>query len=118
MLPIVEHLGCHVLKCATERLPLLLVDVALLISHHIGLASPAKVTDLDPISLTNEQVLRFQVPMDEAVLMEEIYPGGRLNEEPKCLRLGQSLAFGYPFEQVKLGHVLHHEVDIVRIGQV
>lgn len=118
MLLVIEHFGRHVLKSTTKRLPFLLVDVPLLISDQIGLAGPAKVTDLDSVTVTNEQVFRLQVPVDEAVFVEEVNSCGRLDKEPKRIGLGQSLALRNPLEQSCLGNELHNQVEIVWVDEV
>ena len=57
---VVDHLGSHVLQRAAE-------SVALLIG--ILFNTPAEIANFDRLVLTDQQIFRLEVPMDEPIMM-------------------------------------------------
>ena len=118
VLPMVDHLRCHVLECATEGVALALVELAIVVHVHLTFTRPAKVADLQHVVLVHEQVFWLQISMDEAVLVEEVDASDRLDEEIKCGLLAEALLLPDQGEQVALSHVLHDQVNVLVVLQV
>ena len=118
VLPMVDHLRCHVLECATEGVALAFVELAIVVHVHLAFTRPAKVADLQHVVLVHEQVFWLQVSMDEAVLVEEVDASDRLDEEIKRGLLAEALLLPNQGEQVALGHVLHDQVNVLVVLQV
>lgn len=55
-----NHLGRHILQSPTERVP-----------NHVSVLfdTPAKITNLQYIFIAHQQVLRFQITMNETIHM-------------------------------------------------
>jgi len=71
-----DHLWRHILKCATKSIPLCI---------HLLLDTPAEITNLEHIFISNKQILGLQIPMDKAINVQEVNSSDRLDEKVKCL---------------------------------
>ncbi len=77
-----KHLGSHVLKSATECIPLLKIVV---------LYTPPKVTDLQHVIIVNKKILWLNVSVNEAILMKKVNASTSLDEEVEGLIFRESL---------------------------
>lgn len=79
---VLNHLRGHVLERTTKSVSLL---------HVIGLDAPTEITNLDDVTILNQDVLGFDVSMDQALLVQVVDTGTHLNEEVKSCVLIQVL---------------------------
>ena len=87
MIRLPDHFRCHILGCSTVGVSLPFIHVTLRISLDIGFANPPKVTDFDQVLLTNEEIFRLQVSVDESVFVQKIDALDCLNEKPESVLL-------------------------------
>ena len=99
-----EHFGRHVLECAAEGG-----------THLVGRHAPAEVADLQHVVRVQQQVLRLQVAVDQAMLVQELYARARLDEVVECFILGHLLFVSYEEEEVPLGSEFQEQVYVVVI---
>ena len=57
---VLYHFGGHVLEGTAKSVPLL---------HVIGLYAPSKITDLDNIAFLDQNILRFDVSVNQTLLV-------------------------------------------------
>ena len=69
---VLDHFGSHVLECATESVSLLVC---------VGLYTPSKVTYFDNIALLYQYILRFDISVNQSLLVHVVDAGAHLNEE-------------------------------------
>jgi len=67
-----QHLRRHVLQRPAEGVPLFVAA---------GFDAPAEVANLEDVVVAHEQVLGLDVPVDEAVLVQEVEPRAHLDEK-------------------------------------
>lgn len=99
---VLNHLGSHVLQCAAESVPLLVM---------VGLNAPTEIADLDDVSILDEYVFRLDVSMDQALLVHVVYARADLYEEVEGGILAQVLLLPDQVEQVALACVLQGQVN-------
>ena len=105
---VLNHLRCHVFECAAESIPLL---------HVVKLDAPAEVANLDDIAIFDEDVLRFNVTMDQTLLMQVIDTAAYLDEKVEGRVFREELSLANQIEQVALTRVLQCEVDRVGVAE-
>ena len=71
-----------------------------------------EVDDLDPTVLVKEQVLRFEVPVNDADLVDILNPCQNLLHEGDGLLLIQPLFPDDVIKEFSPGRVLHNEMNI------
>lgn len=103
-----DHLGSHVLECATVGQALALVCVPGIVELNLVVNGPAKITELDHVVVVDEQVFGLQISVDEAVLMQKVDASDRLDEVPEGLFFDEALALWNLHKKVLLGNKLHH----------
>jgi hypothetical protein len=69
---ILNHLWSHILESTTEGVSLL---------HVVRLNTPTKVTDLNDISILDQDVFGFDISMNKTLFMHIINARAYLNEE-------------------------------------
>ena len=77
----------------------------------IGLYAPTEIADLDDIALLDQNVLRFNISMNQSLLMQIVNARANLNEEVEGCVLAQILFFTNEIKQVALGGVLECQVN-------
>jgi len=102
MILVLYHFWSHIFECSTECVSLL---------HVVWLDTPSKITDFDDVSFFDQNVLRFDVSMDETLFMEIIDSRANLNEKVKCSVFAQKLFFSDQIEQITFGRILKSKVD-------
>ena len=107
MWSLVPHLGRHISRCSTVSIALFLVLVALGVGLDIELTGPAKVADFNAVILVDQEVLRFEISVDELVLVEEVDADHGLDEVPERLLLVVASVLADGVEEVVLRDVLH-----------
>ena len=89
MVLVLDHLWGHILKRTAERIPLL---------HVVSLHAPPEIANLDNISILDQDVLRLDISMDQALLVQIVNSRAHLDEEVKCRIFAQ--VFFFP-DQIK-----------------
>lgn len=84
MRPILYHLGSHILQRTTKGIPLF---------TKISLYGPSKITDFDDISFFDENVLRFDISVDQSLFMHVVNSWAGLDKVFESEFLGQVLFF-------------------------
>lgn len=59
----------------------------------IGLNTPSEIANLDDVAVFDQDVLRFNISVNQALLVQVIYSGADLNEEVESCVLTQILLF-------------------------
>lgn len=73
----------------------------------------AEVDQLEGAVEINEQILGLEVPVDDAELVQVLDAGDELPEELAGLMLLQPFLFYDHLEELPLGHVLHHQEELL-----
>ena len=107
MWSLVSHLRRHVSRCSTVSISLFLVLIALRVSLYVEFTSPAKVTDLNTVIIVDQEVLRFEISVDELVLVQEVDADHGLDEVPEGLLFVVASVLADGIEKVVLRDVLH-----------
>lgn len=102
MILVLDHLGSHVFKCATEGVSLL---------HMVWLNTPSEVANLDDVTLLYQNVLRLDVSVDKPLLVHVVNARTHLNEEVEGSILAQELLLSDQVEQVALAGILQGQVN-------
>ena len=97
---VLYHFGSHVFERAAESVSLLIC---------VRLYAPSKVANFNDIALFNEDVFRFDVPVNKSLLVHVINAGADLNEEVEGRVLAQVLLFANQVEQVAFACVLQRQ---------
>ena len=106
-----DHFRSHVLERTAERMPRRVVTLLCFLGHSaVVLHAPAKVAYLQSIFVADKQILRLDVPMDEAVFVEKVDPGDRLDKIVECFVLVELLVIPDDKKEVPLWYVLKYEV--------
>lgn len=90
---VLDHFRSHILEGAAEGVPLL---------HVIRLDAPAEIADLDDVALLDQNVLRLDVSVDQALLVQIVNAGADLDEEVKSRVLAQILFLSDQVEEISL----------------
>tara|TARA_B110000285_G_C15025275_1_gene563826 strand:+ start:48 stop:287 length:240 start_codon:yes stop_codon:yes gene_type:complete len=75
MIFVLYHFWGHIFESSAERVSLL---------HMVGLDTPTKITNFNDVSIFDQDVLRFDISVDQSLFMEIIDSGTNLNEKVKC----------------------------------
>ena len=118
VLPVINHFRRHILQCPAKSVPLTLVHLTVIVLVKLTLTGPPKVANFQHVVLVDEQVFRFEVTMDKPVLVQEVDACNGLNEEVKSSFFREATLFLNEHKQVALCHVLHHQVNVLRVLQV
>ena len=108
MLLVLHHFWGHILESAAESLSFLFIHIALGVCLYVAANSPAEVANLYLVVLIDEQIFRFEVPVDYVVLVKEVNARNCLNEVPEGLMFGETLFFGNFLKKILLWNELHH----------
>jgi len=95
MWPILYHLRSHIFQRTTKRIPLF---------FKISLHGPSKIADFDDISFFDQNILWFDISMDQSLLMHVVYTRAGLYKEFESELLSQVLLF------------TNHEKEIANAG--
>jgi hypothetical protein len=76
---ILQHLWRHIFQSTTKGIPLLI---------KISLHSPSKITYLDDVPLLDQNILGFDISVDESLLVHVVYARAGLYEEFESKLLG------------------------------
>ena len=116
-----HHLRGHVSRSAAKSRPLALVLIPLRIRLKLHLLRPAEVTYLQMLRIVHQQIFWLQITMDEAILVQEVYAGRRLDKIQECEVFTEAHRLAspprYPLIQVLVWHELHHQVFIAAVSQ-
>jgi len=108
-MPLVRHhFRRHILESTTKSFSFLLVHIPLRVRLDIAANCPAEVANLDLIVLIDEQILWFEVPVDNVVFVNKVNACNSLNKVPESLILRETLFFGNFFEKILLRDELHY----------
>ena len=107
VLAMIYHFRCHILQRATERVALPFVHLAVSVEIHLTFTRPPEVTNLQHVVIIDEQILRLKIAVNEAIFVQKIDTGHRLDKEIKCRILRKALFLADKREQVAFGYVLH-----------
>ena len=102
MVLVLDHLRSHVLESATKSVPLL---------HVVQLDAPPEVADLDYVAVLDEDVLWFDVSMNQTLLVQVVDAATDLDEEVESRVLRKELLPSDEIEQVSLGGVFQSQVN-------
>ena len=86
MVLILDHFGGHILERAAKSVPLL---------HVVRLDAPSKIAYLDDVTILYEDILWFDISMNETLLVHVVNARTNLNEKVKCRIFTQKLFFSY-----------------------
>ena len=79
---ILNHFRGHILKSSTESVSLL---------HMVRLNAPSKITNLDDVSIFNQNVLWFDISMNQSLFVHVVDTTTDLNKEVEGCILCQKL---------------------------
>ena len=105
---LIDHLVSHVLQGATVSLSFSFILKAFRVALHLVVNGPAEVADFDEMIVIDQEILRLQIPMDVAFLLQEVDSCQGLDEVPKGLVFGLVFFLVDSREKVSLWNVLHH----------
>ena len=91
---ILNHFWSHIFKCSTKSISHLTI---------VSLYTPSKITNFDNISLFDENVLRFNISMNETLFMHKVDTRTDLNEEVKRCIFTEVLLFSNQVEKITFG---------------
>ena len=77
----------------------------------IRLNAPSKITNLDDVAIFDQNVLWFDISMDQTLFVQVVYSGTDLNEEVKGCILTQVFFFPNEVKQVTFGGVLKCQIN-------
>ena len=101
-----DHLWGHILESATKSVPLFLFKGVRPIRISSSFNTPSEVANLQDIILSNQQVFRLQIPVDESMFVQKVNASNALNKEIKCFCFTQLTLFTDDKEQIALCNVL------------
>jgi hypothetical protein len=102
MILVLYHFRSHVFKCSTECVSLL---------HMVWLDAPTEITNFNDVAIFNQNVLWFDISMDQTLFMKIIDSGTNLNEKVKCSIFAQKLFFSDQIEQITFWCILKSKVN-------
>jgi hypothetical protein len=102
MILVLNHFWSHILECSTECVSLL---------HMVWLNAPSKITNLDDIPFFDQNVLWFDISMNETLLVKIVNSRTDLNEKVKCSVFAQKLFLSDQVEQVTFWRIFQSKID-------
>ena len=77
------------------------------ILREVALTRPPEVAYFEHVVLIDEQILRFQVPVNKAIFVKKVDTCARLNEKIKRRFLRKTALFLYQDKKITLCNILH-----------
>ena len=103
---ILDHFGSHVLQGSTKCISLL---------HMITLNAPPEVTNLNNISVFDQNVFGFYVSVNQTLFVHVVDARAHLNKEIKGSILAEKLFFSYKVKEVALTGILERQINSIFI---
>ena len=106
MVLVLNHFWSHILQSSTEGISLL---------HVVRLDAPPKVADFDDITVFDQDVLGFDVSVDEPLLVHIVNATADLDEKVKRSIFTEELFLPYQIKQVSFACILQSQVNGVLV---
>ena len=115
---LIRHFRRHICHRTAKSCAFFYDLISIRVPFGIDFARPPEVTYLNHVVFVDEQVLRFQVPVNYLMLMHEVNTLHGLYPVPERVMLVESSVLGDALEQILLRDVLHDEILVLSILEI